>query len=760
MTAAGRFGRVDVSAQLALARQWAEAGVPTFPIGISWDVKKKATNKRPLCRGGFRAGTVDPAELEQLFDEAATWIRNGPDEVLRVGLWPGKAGVVVVDIDVKNDKDGRVVVDYYDLPPTFEVFTASGGSHRWYRKRDVEAEIGNAFDKVEGVEIRGDAGFVVAPGVVTPWGAWETSDEFPEDVTECPQSLWGDLDRSGARGRSGPYKALTDELRAKLMQPTLDMLDELVEHHGASNPVVFEREGGEPYVQVTRKGKNAGTSASIGYSSPGSFKVFTDGWKPFDKDKVYDLFAVQRHLCEACARNREDASGAMADPSANGDAGVDQPSPLVDPGVFFDKTGLLHADLRRAVLAQGPIRAGLGRSLWRYRDGVWLADGADEVRRRAGRLLGNRRRNSHVEGVVSDLEAEEPFITDDVPDQWVNCRNGLLDWMTGELYPHTPDVPSTYQLTVGWDCEAKCPTVDRWLGGVFPEDAIDLAWEIIGVAIAADTPVHRAVLLLGPGRNGKGTFLRLIMKLIGRQHVSAVTLQQLSEDKFSAAELFGKVANIAGDLDARSIKSTDIFKMATGGDPVPAQRKYGAPFNFFNRATMLFSANELPGTSDLSDGFFSRFVIVPMTRLRLPADGEDKTIEARLHAELGGVLVKAVEGLRRVQINGGFTMSQSVAEATSEYRTKADPVARFLDERMDVTGDRADREPRSTVYDAYRQWCASEEGITHPLSARKFYDRLRTLTRGAVDPDVKSAGLRLVVGAVLVRVDVDDGWGR
>ncbi len=431
-----------------------------------------------------------------------------------------------------------------------------------------------------------------------------------------------------------------------------------------------------------------------------------------------------------------------------------------DPAAFFDKTGLLHADLRDAVLDLGPIRAGLGRSLWRYRDGVWLADGADEVRRRAGRLLGNRRRNSHVEGVVSDLEAEEPFITDEVPDQWVNCRNGLLDWMTGELHPHSPDVPSTYQLTVGWDPAATCPTVDKWLDDVFPEDALDLAWEIIGVAVAADTPVHRAVLLLGPGRNGKGTFLRLIMKLIGRHHVSAVTLQQLSEDKFSAAELFGKVANIAGDLDARSVKSTDIFKMATGGDPVPAQRKYGAPFNFFNRATMLFSANELPGTADLSDGFFARFVVVPMGRLLLPADGEDKTIEPRLHAELDGVLVKAVEGLRRVHVNGGFTMPQSVVEATSEYRTKADPVARFLDERMDVTGDRDDREPRAIVYEAYRQWCASEEGITHPLSARKFYDRLRTLGRGAVDPDVKSVGQRLVVGAVLMRVDVDDGWGR
>jgi putative DNA primase/helicase len=76
-------------------------------------------------------------------------------------------------------------------------------------------------------------------------------------------------------------------------------------------------------------------------------------------------------------------------------------------------------------------------------------------------------------------------------------------------------------------------------------------------------PYHRAVLLFGHGRNGKGTFLRLIEKLIGPRFVSAVTLQSLGEGRFASADLFGKIANISGDLDARYIKRADVFKMAT-----------------------------------------------------------------------------------------------------------------------------------------------------------------------------------------------------
>ena len=63
--------------------------------------------------------------------------------------------------------------------------------------------------------------------------------------------------------------------------------------------------------------------------------------------------------------------------------------------------------------------------------------------------------------------------------------------------------------------------------------------------------------------------------------------------------------------------------MATGGDTLTAERKFGHPFVFRNRATMIFSANELPGSADLSDGFFSRWVIVPFTRLMLAPGAEE-----------------------------------------------------------------------------------------------------------------------------------------
>lgn len=425
------------------------------------------------------------------------------------------------------------------------------------------------------------------------------------------------------------------------------------------------------------------------------------------------------------------------------------PVEVVDSDRFFSRIdGLRHAMLRCEVLALGPICAGPGGSLWRYADGVWLSDGANEVRRRVADLLGNRHRRSHAEGLVADLAAKHPLITDEQPTQFINCANGLLDWRTLELHPHTPEVASTYQLTTAWNPDAACPMVDAWLASVCPTDSLELAWEVVGTAIYADQPFHRAVLLLGPGRNGKGTFLRIVQALIGRAHVAAVPLQSLAENRFATAELFGKVANISGDLDARAIKRTDLFKMATGGDLILAERKNGQPFQFTNRATFLFSANEPPGSTDHTDGFFVRWVVIPFTRLQLAAGTEDITLEPRLHTEMSGVLRRAVDGLRRAMRQGHYSTPASVTAATEGFREASDPLRRFLEDCVTITGHHDDIVSRRELYGQYGAWCDLNGHKT--FGANRFWNRLPVID-SRIDIARIKAGTRFVGGVKLKR---------
>jgi putative DNA primase/helicase len=72
-------------------------------------------------------------------------------------------------------------------------------------------------------------------------------------------------------------------------------------------------------------------------------------------------------------------------------------------------------------------------------------------------------------------------------------------------------------------------------------------------------------MLDGPGDTGKSTLLALFEELLGTRNVSNATLQSIAHDRFAGADLYGKLANISADLDAKAIQSTGVFKILTGG---------------------------------------------------------------------------------------------------------------------------------------------------------------------------------------------------
>lgn len=63
-------------------------------------------------------------------------------------------------------------------------------------------------------------------------------------------------------------------------------------------------------------------------------------------------------------------------------------------------------------------------------------------------------------------------------------------------------------------------------------------------------------------------------------------------------------------FDKEALKNTGILKKLTGGDSIPAEKKFRPPFQFVNHAKLLFSANEIPMTEDETDAFYSRLIII------------------------------------------------------------------------------------------------------------------------------------------------------
>jgi putative DNA primase/helicase len=411
-----------------------------------------------------------------------------------------------------------------------------------------------------------------------------------------------------------------------------------------------------------------------------------------------------------------------------------------DPTRWFSKEdGLLVADLAETIKAAGTVRLGYDGRLYRYHDGVYRPDGDTWAKIATRHELGFKIKKRHFDEVLAYLRADDPFIPEHPPRRWINCRNGLLDWHSGELHPHNPDIPSAVQIAVDWVPDSVCPNIDQFLQQVLPDGAVPLIQEVIGYALYVGNPFSKSLLLVGPGGNGKSKLLNLVKALAGNANVSAVPLQALAESRFAAAELYGRLANVCGDLDARAIKRTDLFKQVTGGDQVMAERKYGQPFTFTSFALPMFSANEPPISSDQSEAWFDRWLVIPMDRRFRGTDDDDPHIERRIttNTELQGLLVEAVAGLRRLMDRGRFQPPAAVEAAGDAYRDRLDSVRSFVAEECILLP--GSWTPRSAIYTHYKTW-ASDNGRL-AVSATTFNDRLRRDYHGQIE-EKKIHGIR------------------
>lgn len=114
----------------------------------------KPDSKRPATRNGFKDASDDPDKVE-------TWWNRNPD--YNIGIATGEvSGIAVVDIDVKNGKRGEESLNELGLDSdTYVVRTASGGWHYYYH---YEPGIGCHTNLMDGIDLRGDGGYVVGPG--------------------------------------------------------------------------------------------------------------------------------------------------------------------------------------------------------------------------------------------------------------------------------------------------------------------------------------------------------------------------------------------------------------------------------------------------------------------------------------------------------------------------------------------------------------------------------------------------------------------
>lgn len=416
------------------------------------------------------------------------------------------------------------------------------------------------------------------------------------------------------------------------------------------------------------------------------------------------------------------------------------------PSFVNPATERFDATLLADHIAHEPTKLGrdFAGELYEYRDGVYVRDDRVVTRRCAAALGASYTKNVESQAAAHLLNIDLPEVgLPELPRGYLDhivLENGVYWWAEDRLTPHNELLGALTKLPIVHDPIAIPHAFREWLGQVFgdDEDMHRHVWEVIGYLLMTGNPLQKIIMLYGGGGDGKGTLMRLFRAMLGKANYSSVSMHQLVEDRFASSNLYGKIANISGDLSAAFLRDPQILKEITGGDSISASRKHGQAFEFVPYAVPLFAANDFFRTSDNSRGWRRRWMVIEFPNV---VESEDNTgplyDESILVDDIPGIFNYAMDGLRRLMERGRFAAPQAVKDVTTRMHDEADPFLTWLDEDDAVWLGDDQSSPKDDVYKAYAAWC--RRNGYQPMNSASLAQRLKQRGVTATRPRVGGA---------------------
>lgn len=268
----------------------------------------------------------------------------------------------------------------------------------------------------------------------------------------------------------------------------------------------------------------------------------------------------------------------------------------------------------------------------------------------------------------------------------INFLNGTFEIKNGVLRNHRKTDLLTNVLNANYISNTYESAVLRdFCIPVFAQGRLEqkllLLYQFIGYTVSNLFDAKKAIFFIGPANCGKSVMLNFLELVLGREAVSRISMANLA-DRFSTAELAGKIANLSGEIPVEAIpaRAYNLFKALVGHDPVTAERKGKDPFVFTFSGTLVFAGNVLPEFKaiDGSEALLSRMALLVFNQ-GIPEGERDREALEKLYKARHEIISFAVDTIRPLIDSGyQFDMGEDEHQALSDYKDVTNSVQSFL----------------------------------------------------------------------------------
>lgn len=344
-----------------------------------------------------------------------------------------------------------------------------------------------------------------------------------------------------------------------------------------------------------------------------------------------------------------------------------------------------------------------------------------------------------INGVLAILKGKLRVNRWEVMANKVCLEDCVIDIRTLEESPHEPGYKFISRLPFKWaDREIGCEPIKEWLLSTCGDraDWVEVIRAVMNATITErGAEFQRYIELIGAGGTGKGTILRLIQALLGKENYAVTNLKQLESNRFETAVFYGKKAIFITDSE-RYAGEVSVLKTITGADDLRLEKKSVQQTGSFTFMGVVWVAcNEAIQSSDYTNALSRRRLSMSYEKVIPPHLRRDMIEEFKpyLPGLLAWVLSMNADDVadyvrntsKRVPSLGSFSVE--VLLETNPLANWADHCL-YYDPKAETKIGNANGDARDCLYANYLEWASSNghSGMTTQRFSSNLLNLLKT----------------------------------